>query len=40
MKSDRPIPQSQGLLDQLFEVLRYKHYSLRTEQTSWMYWYE
>lgn len=40
MKPDLPIPQSQRLLGQLREVLRCKHYSLRTEQTSWMDWYE
>lgn len=26
------IPQSQRLLDQVREVLRYRHYSLKTEQ--------
>lgn len=37
MKPDLPIPQSPRLLDQLREVLRYKHYSLRTEQ-AYLYW--
>lgn len=35
MMSSKPvsyIPQSPRLLDQLREVLRYKHYSLRTEE--------
>jgi hypothetical protein len=35
MMSAKPssyIPQSPRLLDQLREVLRYKHYSLRTEE--------
>jgi hypothetical protein len=31
------IPQSPRLLDQLREVLRYKHYSLRTEE-AYQYW--
>ena len=31
------IPQSKRLLEQLCEVLRYKHYSLKTEQ-AYMYW--
>ena len=31
------IPQSARLLDQLREVLRYKHYSLRTEE-AYLYW--
>jgi hypothetical protein len=31
------IPQSPRLLDQLREVLRYKHYSLRTEE-AYVYW--
>ena len=31
------IPQSVRLLDQLREVLRYKHYSLRTEE-AYLYW--
>jgi integron integrase len=31
------IPQSPRLLDQLREVLRYKHYSLRTEE-AYLYW--
>ena len=37
MKPDLHIPQSLRLLDQLREVLRYKHYSLRTEQ-AYLYW--
>jgi integron integrase len=37
MKPDLHIPQSLCLLDQLREVLRYKHYSLRTEQ-AYLYW--
>lgn len=37
MKPDSHIPQSLRLLDQLREVLRYKHYSLRTEQ-AYLYW--
>ena len=32
------IPQSPRLLDQLREVLRYKHYSLRTEEALFLYW--
>jgi hypothetical protein len=40
MKPDLHIPQSLRLLDQLREVLRYKHYSLRTEQARWMPWHE
>jgi hypothetical protein len=40
MKTDLPIAQSQRLLDQLRELLRYKHYSLRTEQARWVPWYE
>jgi len=31
------LPQSPRLLDQLREVLRYKHYSLRTEE-AYLYW--
>ena len=31
------IPQSPRLLDQLREVVRYKHYSLRTEE-AYLYW--
>lgn len=31
------IPQSKRLLEQLREVLRYKHYSLKTEQ-AYLYW--
>ena len=30
-------PQSKRLLEQLSEVLRYKHYSLKTEQ-AYVYW--
>ena len=40
MMSTKPvsyIPQSARLLDQLREVLRYKHYSLRTEE-AYLYW--
>ena len=37
MKPELPIPQSLRLLDQMREVLRYKHYSLRTEQ-AYLYW--
>ncbi len=40
MMSSKPvtyIPQSPRLLDQLREVLRYKHYSLRTEE-AYLYW--
>lgn len=37
MKPDLHIPQSVRLLDQLREVLRYRHYSLRTEQ-AYLYW--
>lgn len=37
MKPDLHIPQSLRLLDQLREMLRYKHYSLRTEQ-AYLYW--
>lgn len=40
MMSTKPasyIPQSVRLLDQLREVLRYKHYSLRTEE-AYLYW--
>lgn len=37
MKPDLPIPQSLRLLDQMREILRYKHYSLRTEQ-AYLYW--
>jgi uncharacterized protein YfbU (UPF0304 family) len=36
-KSVSYIPQSPRLLDQLREVLRYKHYSLRTEE-AYLYW--
>ena len=31
------LPQSKRLLEQVREVLRYKHYSLRTEQ-AYLYW--
>ncbi len=31
------VPQSKRLLEQLCEVLRYKHYSLKTEQ-AYCYW--
>ena len=31
------IPQSKRLMEQLSEVLRYKHYSLKTEQ-AYCYW--
>ena len=40
MMSSKPvsyIPQSPRLLDQLRKVLRYKHYSLRTEE-AYLYW--
>lgn len=37
MKPVSYIPQSTRLLDQLREVLRYKHYSLRTEE-AYVYW--
>ena len=37
MKPASYIPQSPRLLDQLREVLRYKHYSLRTEE-AYLYW--
>ncbi|MBP6720294.1 MAG: phage integrase N-terminal SAM-like domain-containing protein [Rhodoferax sp.] len=37
MKPVSYIPQSARLLDQLREVLRYKHYSLRTEEAD-LYW--
>jgi hypothetical protein len=37
MKPDSPITQPLRLLDQFREVLRYKHYSLRTEQ-AYLYW--
>ena len=30
-------PQSQRLLDQVREVLRYRHYSLKTEQ-AYLHW--
>ena len=31
------LPQSRRLLEQVREVLRYKHYSLKTEQ-AYLYW--
>lgn len=31
------LPQSKRLLEQVSEVLRYKHYSLKTEQ-AYLYW--
>ena len=31
------LPQSKRLLDQVCEVLRYKHHSLKTEQ-AYLYW--
>ena len=37
MESAIHLPSSTRLLDQLREVLRYKHYSLKTEQAS-VYW--
>ena len=37
MQTDLHIPQPLRLLDQMREVLRYKHYSLRTEQ-AYLYW--
>src|SRR3990167_4096792 len=37
MKLVSYLPQSARLLDQLREVLRYKHYSLRTEE-AYVYW--
>jgi hypothetical protein len=37
VKSVSYIPQPPRLLDQLREVLRYKHYSLRTEE-AYLYW--
>ena len=37
MKPVSYIPQSARLLDQLREVLRYKHYSLRTQE-AYLYW--
>ena len=35
--SDSHIPSAPRLFDQLREVIRYKHYSLRTEQ-AYLYW--
>lgn len=37
MNSVAYIPQSKRMLDQVREVLRYKHYSLKTEQ-AYRYW--
>ena len=37
MNSVAYLPQSKRLLEQVSEVLRYKHYSLKTEQ-AYMYW--
>ena len=37
MNSVAYLPQSKRLLDQVSEVLRYKHYSLKTEQ-AYLYW--
>lgn len=37
MNSVGYLPQSKRLLDQVREVLRYKHYSLKTEQ-AYLYW--
>jgi len=37
MNSADYLPQSKRLLDQVREVLRYKHYSLNTEQ-AYLYW--
>jgi site-specific recombinase XerD len=37
MNSVAYLPQSKRLLDQVREVLRYKHYSLKTEQ-AYLYW--
>ena len=37
MESAIHLPSSTRLLDQLREVLRYKHYSLKTEQ-AYVYW--
>ena len=37
MKPVSYIPQSARLLDQLREVIRYEHYSLRTEE-AYVYW--
>lgn len=37
MNSVAYLPQFKHLLDQVREVLRYKHYSLKTEQ-AYLYW--
>ena len=37
MNSVAYLPQSKRLLEQVSEVLRYKHYSLKTEQ-AYLYW--
>lgn len=37
MNSVAYLPKSKRLLDQVREVLRYKHYSLKTEQ-AYLYW--
>ena len=37
MNSVAYLPQSKHLLDQMREVLRYKHFSLKTEQV-YLYW--
>ncbi len=37
MNSVAYLPQSKRLLDQVREVIRYKHYSLKTEQ-AYLYW--
>ena len=37
MNSVAYLPQSKRLLEQVREVLRYKHYSLKTEQ-AYVYW--
>jgi hypothetical protein len=37
MTSDAYLPQSPRLLDRVREVIRYKHYSLKTEE-AYLYW--
>lgn len=37
MNSVAYLPQSKRLLDQMREVIRYKHYNLKTEQ-AYLYW--
>ena len=37
MNSVAYLPHSKRLLEQVSEVLRYKHYSLKTEQ-AYLYW--